>query len=83
MQVSQTNVLPTGMVRVPVPAARYAKFCHQGPVQNLDNTVNYIYSSWLQSCGYVHSGGPDLEFYDSRYSATSDDSLMHYAIPIG
>ncbi|OOG37917.1 helix-turn-helix domain-containing protein [Polaromonas sp. A23] len=82
VEVSQQAALPQGMQALEVPGARYARFGHQGPPQGIDNTVNYIYSSWLLSSGTSHSGGVDLEMYDSRYSATSDTSLMHYAIPI-
>lgn len=82
IEVSQQAALPPGMLALEVPGARYAKFCHQGPAQAIDNTVNYIYSSWMLSSGASHTGGVDLEVYDSRYSATSDASLMHYAIPI-
>lgn len=83
IEVSQTAALPDGMHAIEVPHARYAKFAHQGAVQGIDNTVNYIYSSWLLSSGATHSGGVDLEVYDGRYHPTSDTSLMHYAIPIG
>jgi len=82
IEVSQTAALPGGMQALQVPGARYAKFGHQGPAQSIDNTVNYIYSSWLLSSGTTHSGGVDLEVYDGRYHPTSDTSLMHYAIPI-
>jgi len=82
IEVRQSAALPPGMQAIEVPGARYAKFAHQGPARGIDNTVNYIYSSWLLSSGTAHGGGVDLEIYDSRYHATSDASLMHYAIPI-
>lgn len=83
IEVSQRAALPEGMLTLDVPSACYAKFCHKGPVNGIDNTVNYVYSSWLLSSGMSHSGGVDLEVYDSRYHPTSNTSLMHYAIPIG
>lgn len=82
IEVGQRAALPPGMQAIDVPSARYARFAHQGPAQGIDKTVNYIYSSWLLSSGAGHSGGVDLEVYDSRYHPTSDASLMHYAIPI-
>jgi AraC family transcriptional regulator len=82
IEVSQRAALPDGMLALEVPGARYAKFGHLGPVNGIDNTVNYIYSSWLLSSGLSHSGGVDLEVYDSRYHPTADTSLMHYAVPI-
>lgn len=82
IEVTQRAALPHGMLALKVPSARYAKFSHQGPAQGIDSTVNYIYSTWLLSSGTSHSGGVDLEVYDARYHATSDASLMHYAIPL-
>ncbi|MDR7307027.1 helix-turn-helix domain-containing protein [Rhodoferax saidenbachensis] len=83
IEVSHRAELPVGMLALDVPGARYARFCHQGPANGIDNTVNYIYSSWLLNSGTWHAGGVDLEVYDSRYHPTLDTSLMHYAIPIG
>ncbi len=82
IEVDQPAAPPAGMLALEVPGARYAKFCHQGPVKGIDNTVNYIYSSWLLACGTSHTGGADLEVYDARYHPTSDSSVMHYAIPV-
>ena len=65
-----------------VPAARYATFTHTGPAETLDHTVNFIYSAWLARSGERHSYGADLELYDHRFDATSDKSVMEYAIPL-
>lgn len=67
---------------VELPAREYAKFTHTGPIADMNNTVNYIYSNWLLNSDYQHTQGPDLEIYDSNYHPTSADSLMYYAIPI-
>lgn len=83
IEVRQIGALPAGMLALDVPGARYARFSHQGPAKGIDNTVNYIYSSWLLSAGAVHTGGMDLEVYGARYHPTAENSLMHYAIPIG
>jgi AraC family transcriptional regulator len=74
--------LPPGTVHVEVPPATYARFTHRGEAKLIDQTVNYIYSTWLGQSGKRHTYGPDLEIYDSRYDATSPDSVMFYAIPV-
>lgn len=74
--------IPEGMVRVEVPAATYARFEHRGPAAAIDHTVSYAYSTWLIKSGRRHSYGMDLEFYDDRYDAMSDDSVISYAIPL-
>jgi len=55
------------MVSIEIPAATYAKFTHKGVVKNLNNTANYIYSSWLLQSGRPHTGGADLEIYGAEY----------------
>lgn len=80
--VSKLATLPQKMVSLEIPATTYAKFTHKGEVKNINNTVNYIYSSWLLQSGMRHTYGADLEFYSKDYHPVSDQSIMHYAIPV-
>ena len=82
IEVEKIEHTPKDMASIVIAPSQYALFTHQGPVKQLDNTVNYIYSSWLLQSPYRHSYGPDLEFYGADYHPTSDQSVMHYAIPI-
>lgn len=82
VQVAELDTLPEGMVSVVIPETQYASFVHKGHVQTLDNTVNYIYSSWLMQSQYRHSYGADLEIYGDGYIPDSDDSEIFYAIPL-
>ena len=79
--VDQDVLPPPGMVSVEIPRATYAVFTHCGPVQQMDHTVNYIYSTWLVGSGYRHTYGCDLEIYGDQYHPTRGDSVIHYAIP--
>ncbi len=81
-EVSEINQLPTGMASIEIPACRYAKFTHKGHYSGIDNTVNYIYSSWLLQSKERHSYGPDLEIYGAEYKPESNDSIIYYAIPL-
>ncbi len=60
IEVTAGSPVPTGMDTLCLPAARYARFTHRGRVQELDRTVNYIYSSWLARAGMRHTYGADL-----------------------
>ncbi len=80
--VSPDADLLEGFVEVHLPAARYAVFTHKGPSDQLDHTVNYIYSGWLARSGERHAYSADLEIYDHRFDATSDESVIEYAIPL-
>jgi len=82
IEVSQWKSLPEGMVGLVIPAATYAKFTHRGDVKQINNTVNYIYSSWLLQSDMLHTYDADLEIYTGDYHPTSDQSVMYYAIPV-
>ncbi len=82
IEVSDLESPPKGMVSIEIPESNYASFMHKGNVKNIDNTVNYIYSSWLMQSGKRHSYGADLEIYGEGYIPDSDESVIHYAIPI-
>ncbi len=81
-EVPSLEGMPPGMISITLPAQTYARFTHQGQIENLDRTVNYIYSTWLAGSSHQHTYGADIEFYGPGYQADSDQSLMHYAIPI-
>lgn len=82
IEVSRVTELPQGMQSITIPASTYARFCHRGDPRLLDNTVNYIYANWLLNSGHRHSYAADLEIYGEGYIAESEESQMHYAIPI-
>ena len=71
------------MASLEIQPATYAKFTHRGKAQLINDTVSYIYSSWLLSTGKQHTFQPDLEiYYPDKYHPTSADSEIYYAIPI-
>jgi len=82
VEVSNMSDIPSSMTGIEVPGSEYAVFEHRGQAKQVDKTVDYIYSSWLIQSGRKHSYSADLEIYDERYHATSENSLMHYAIPL-
>ena len=82
IEVSKLDELPEDMASAEIPGSTYAKFTHTGKVLNINNTVNYIYSSWLLQSGMRHTYAVDLEFYGAEYHPVSDKSVMHYAIPV-
>jgi len=81
-EVSELGVLPKEMVCIEIPASTYAIFTHKGNVRDINNTVNYIYSSWLLQSDMQHTYGADLELYGADYHPDSDTSIMHYGIPV-
>lgn len=74
--------LPPGMIVVRLGEQTHARFKHVGPVQQLDHTVNYIYSNWLLRSAWRHAGGPDIEIYGDEYDPGSATCVTYYAVPV-
>jgi len=58
---------PAGMVRVDLPAARYAVFTHRGPIADIGRTYDYVYGTWLAQAPYEADGTHDFEYYGPRF----------------
>lgn len=86
IEVSGLTIIPDGMIGISIPKTTYAKFRHKGQPLEVNNTVNYIYSSWLMQSGkqhqYRHSSQADIEIYGEEYIPNSNESVIYYAIPI-
>lgn len=82
VEVSSAENLPLEMVSFDLPAATYATFAHRGEPERLDQTVSYIYSTWLSQADARPTYGADLEIYGEQWAAGSEESVMHYALPI-
>jgi AraC family transcriptional regulator len=80
--VTDATAVPRGMVSISIPPATYAQFTHRGLPKDLNQTVNYIYSSWLCTTKARHTYGPDLEIYGADYVPDSHESVIRYAIPV-
>jgi AraC family transcriptional regulator len=84
MLVTTSGDIPEGMTYKQIPAHRYAKFTHKGPIEStLDATYDYIFNTWLPQSGYQYDdSGCDIEWYDERFSMDSEDSEFDIYVPI-
>ena len=80
--VSSDDGLPKGISSHHIPEQLFAVFLHRGPIQGIGETVGQIYREWLPQSGYQHSGLADIEIYDERFCADSEDSESEYWISI-
>ncbi len=80
--VPEGTDVPTGMVPIIIPPATYAQCMHRGLPRDLNQTVNYIYASWLCKSKLRPTYGPDLELYGADYVPESSESVIRYAIPV-
>ena len=73
---------PVGMVQHTITAGTFAVFTHRGPIAKIADTCWDIYRDWLPQSDYEHAGTADVELYDERVCAESDESEMEYWVPL-
>ncbi len=74
--------IPQGMVFRDIPACLCAVFTHKGSLDNLSETYDYIYNTWLEKSDYELAEGEEIEWYDSRFKFGDPESEMDIHIPI-
>jgi len=83
LPVSSTEDIPEGMTYKVVPAHKYAKFVHRGPISKIMDTYNYIHEVWLPQSGYEYDyEACGVEWYDERFKIESEDSEFDIYIPM-
>lgn len=81
-EVTKLESVPAGMMSLTIPAGRYAVFTHVGLLDGLEQTMKYIYGTWLPASGCKLRPAPDIETYDHRFNPHSDKSEMGIWIPV-
>lgn len=81
-EVESFDNLPAGMVAKEIPGGRYAVFIHKGKLDNLEQTMSYIYGSWLPKSGEELRDAPDLEVYGPRFKFGDEGSELEIFIPV-
>ncbi len=67
---------------VTVPACNYAVFTHEGSLDHLHATVDYIFGTWLAESDYELTGTPDFELYDDRFDPANSTGEFEYWVPV-
>ncbi|BBM00928.1 GyrI-like domain-containing protein [Microbulbifer sp. GL-2] len=80
--VAELTHVPEGMVARELPEQLYAKFVHRGSITTLEQTLKYIWGSWLPKSNYDYIEKPDFELYPPRYQVTSPAAEMYFHIPV-
>jgi len=80
--VKDDSVVPEGMVFKILPERDVAVFTHEGTVENLSETYDYIYNEWLPAHDFEVDIAEEVEWYDSRYKYDDPHSEMDIHIPL-
>jgi AraC family transcriptional regulator len=83
-EVANFDVVPEGMITETFSAQKYAVFTHIGKINNIGETIQYIYQDWLpNNTRYERVPfAPEFEWYDQRFNRDSDDSELDLYIPV-
>ncbi len=74
--------VPSGMITRVIPSQLYAKFTHKGPLTNLEETLRYIWGSWLPKSSYSYEEASDFELYPANFNSNDPEAVTYIHIPI-
>ncbi len=80
--ITNQDAIPDGMVKVDIPARTYARFTHRGAIQNVGETVSYIWATWLPNSQYEATGTPEFEHYATDFDPVNPECTFDFYIPI-
>ncbi|MDQ0723490.1 putative transcriptional regulator YdeE [Paenibacillus sp. W4I10] len=84
VEVGEVGKPPAGMVDKVLPPTTYAVFSHKGSIERIQDTIQYIYGTWLPKSGRLRMNQPEFVRYDHRYlGPLNEDSEFDIYIPIG
>ena len=81
VETSKAESLPEWAVVQMVPANTYAVFPHQGSLESLHDTTNYIFQTWLPQSEYM-SLSYDMEVYTDEFKDFSPEFVFYIYIPV-
>jgi len=84
VEIGKAGQTPEGMIDRNLPPTTYAVFSHKGTVARIQDTFQYIYSTWLPKSGKIRMNQPEFARYDHRYlGPLHEDSEFDIYIPVG
>ncbi len=82
VQVSGFSDVPEGMISRELPEQSYARFTHKGPIAQLEDTLRYIWGSWLPGSEYDYAEKPDFELYPAGFNDADPENRLYLNIPV-
>ena len=82
VKVSSSAKIPKGMSTYTIPKAKYGIFEHAGPVKNIDQTLNYIFGTWLPQSKFKTPDRANFERFPANYDPQSEKAKMEFCLPL-
>lgn len=77
VEVSSSEELPQGMVRVKIPELSYAVF--KASLPSIKEDFGRVYQEWFPTQGFQRSPGPEFELYNMEFDI---DQTIYIYIPV-
>jgi AraC family transcriptional regulator len=74
--------IPEGMTSCQLDNHAYVVFPHCGSTDQLDETINWIYDTWLPGSRYQSLENYFFELYDDHFQPGSEDSILFIFVPV-
>ncbi|WP_231101505.1 AraC family transcriptional regulator [Pseudoalteromonas luteoviolacea] len=81
-QVENFDDVPDGLITRELEAQTYARFTHIGPLSKLEDTLRYIWGSWLPKSQYEYANKPDFELLPAGFNNADPNNKIYLNIPI-
>ncbi|WP_448551715.1 AraC family transcriptional regulator [Thalassotalea montiporae] len=81
-QVANFDEVPEGMITRELSAQQYARFTHIGSLAKLEDTLRYIWGSWLPKSDYEYAEKPDFELLPAGFNDADPNNKIYLNIPI-
>ncbi|MFW9078070.1 GyrI-like domain-containing protein [Pseudomonas sp. P2757] len=83
VEITKLDELPQDVYRwIEVLPRQYAVFEHQGSLEHLPQTLQYIYKTWLPKSHYVELNAPELERYSADFNPTLKTGKLEICVPV-
>lgn len=86
VEVTENQTPPEGMVYREIPENLYAVFTHTNKTTDLHDplqeTLRYIWGTWIPKSDYAPVKAPDFELYDDRFNPMTMQGDIDICIPI-
>lgn len=81
-QVENFDDVLEGMITRELEAQTYARFTHVGSLAQLEDTLRYIWGSWLPRSDYEYAEKPDFELLPAGFNDADPDNKLYLNIPV-
>lgn len=82
LEVNAFSNIPEGMLKLIIPAGRYAVFTYRGDGSNASDFFRSIFMQWLPEAQLQWENRPQFEILGEKYKKSSPDSEELIYIPV-